>query len=164
MNDRETELYEQYRGLLLKVCKTFAFHRHIDASLCVSIAHPAMVRAMRTHNEEELPFAAWMATCVNNELAAWWRNEGRWRQDWASMVSPHHMADRKGDITQLMVEISDDARTVAEVALNVPLEKRSHRLVRRPLPLNWIAGSLRDLGWTAARIAEGISELKEALS
>lgn len=76
---------------------------------------------------------------------------------------------QKFSLLELLDELSEDARTIVELVLDPPLDVRLHVECRRQKKTtrNNVVASfreyLRDLGWSARRIADSFDEISAAL-
>jgi len=70
-------------------------------------------------------------------------------------------------LPEFLEELSEDARTVAELVLDAPIDIRlalaQHKTVKPSQLRRAVMGFLKDIGWCAERIAESFSEVSEAL-
>lgn len=176
-----TETWADVEHLVAHVVTRFYRERGGDYHDLRSAGHFAFLRAYESY-DGQTKFSTWVAYCVRCACLEVQRTSAIKRQRIESLAA-EPQARHKFDLRTFLTELSEDARVVAEMAIESPIEvllvlrsppeePSDSMAVRKRDGITWrgaqdmrsaITTVLKDMGWTAARIAESFQEIGEAL-
>ncbi len=155
----ETWNFTDHERLIHERCNRFCYLNHCsheEDELLIE-AHVAYVRATQTWKPGQLEFASFLCMCVDRALIQFWES---WDRQPKVVDDVDQPTDRRHfDLTGFLGEVSKDAREAIVMALKTG-EVKKNRHVRKKL----LRKALKDIGWTAGRIASCWKEIREALS
>lgn len=164
------ETYDEVKGLIEGLVKKFQYRHGGEFDELMGEASILYTELYRNYQrkypfEQAIKFVVWKGLLSKARKIAS-RNSNLPRlhvEDLGGMVDRHHF-----DFERFKFEVSEDAATVAKIAVECPERVEALAMQRRGLnsPSSMRAAItiyLRDLGWTAARIAESFLEIGSAL-
>lgn len=172
----KTHTYDDVKRLIYQTVHRFYKRYGGDLQELQAQANLIFLESYESHDPEKAQFSTWLV------FTLWKRLQGNLRRDLrhrelAPTVALGNitMPDRTHfDLDQFMDELSEDARTVASLVLDLPMDIRLSLETRkqrkgwdRQTPCENIKGALVeflwDLGWTTQRIGESFREIGLAL-
>ncbi len=164
--------YADHQKLIFERCNRFCnlYQCKKDEDELLIEAELAYVRATQTWQEGKIEFCSYLSVCVDRALKQFWKTWNRQPRGMGADKADRHQenknertdpADRHHfDFGGFLNEVSSDAREVISLVLKQEGGAAQNRHARKRL----LKETLKDIGWTAGRIAQCWKEIREALS
>ncbi len=163
----ETETYRDLERLVNKLCWWAVEHLGGDYSDYESAADQAYTKAVQTHDPARGQITTHVWWCVRNRLLSVAATERRHRERCRTDLDLDRLPARGKtfDLEALLLDLSEDARTVVRLVVDTPGDLARLCRMRR---VDWmqqaLGRALRNMGWTIGRVVESFDEVKEALA
>jgi hypothetical protein len=157
---------EQY---LAKIVGSFTRKHGGEYDEWMSLARELFVDAFYYHDPAKGSFEKTVGTFVWGRMLNYWqRQKDRARKrDKGYLLDNHPATIPEFNVGEFLEDLSGDARDVVNLVLEDAPDLRvamAWRKVKNPTQVRYaLKEVLRDLGWTASRIAESFTEIREAL-
>lgn len=163
----ETETYRDLERLVSKLIWWAVEYRGGRFDDYEDAAQEAYARAVRTHDPARGAITTHVWWCVSHKLASVAARERKHRERCRTDLDLDLMPARTKafDMEVLMLDLSDDARTVVRLVVEAPGDlARLCRMRRMDWAQTLLWDTLKGLGWTVGRVVESFDEVREALA
>jgi hypothetical protein len=154
--------YEDYEMMCFKLAHMYAHHTPLSYPECLEAVTEAYVRAVETWDTNLGAFSTWLYNLARGEVS---KEMGRYEcGKHIYFTIEDFVADIPAPDANLMFEdmldkLSNDAKTVAQLALDVEVEYESNLPSLRKM----IRQGLRKIGWQERRITKAFQEVRQAV-
>lgn len=160
------ETYTDVQQLIFKMVHKFIRQSGGDFEEYLSEANLAFVQAMKKYDKTKGQISTWIGFQVWHTLLEKKRNQSKDRHLFTETIPERKVESRQHAVTSLLSDLSQDARFVASLVLDIPEEIVSPTIKNGSRPANLrksLHNYLLDMGWTYSKIQECFEEVRQAL-
>lgn len=156
--------YEDYEMMVFKLAHMYARETTLSYPDCLEAVTEAYVRAVETWNQELGAFSTWLYQIARGEITKEMRRyeigkHTAYLVDWDAFMADIPSPDANLMFEATLKRLSNDAKVVVQLALDVELEQESDMSSYRKA----IRRFLREVGWRERRITQAFKEVKQVV-
>lgn len=161
-----TETYQEIEKMIYNLCWKYA-GRGLEFEECVGVANLAFAEAYpKFDSRKGSSFSTWIYNCVSHALLDFSASEQKYRQRNAMVDQTEYDVEdtRTHRLSNVLAELSEDARIVAQTIIESPQELAGVLRCRKPENMRrGVWQYFRQLGWSIGHTADCFEEIREAL-
>jgi len=161
------ETFEEVRSLVENWVRSFVKKNGMNFDDAMSRATDAFLSAYDKY-DNRIPFVPWLHRCVHYGLLSWARSNFKQRKRYTQVRDECIIGqERNFRVAVFMEELTEDAAMVVKLVCDTPPELKRIIESKGGEARNYkstIRDHLKEIGWTAMRIAESFCEIRRILS
>lgn len=166
VKDGITETYQDVQKLICLTIWKFRAAHGGDFDEMMSVANLTFMKAFLSHDPDQASFVTWFHIKMNKALLELWR--GNCQRAKFNLPLEDSPAKSSRPFCELWSELSNDARTIVELLLELPeslqesiLEKGTHTLHVKPALKTYLTTFF---GWSKKHITQTFQEIAEVIN